>query len=112
MTSTLASYTKLKSGEWGIRVPGTATAGQTVNVVTKAGKSKTETIARVVWTGNGVSLCTVVQRGADAPTTAARGSRRGGNVCAECGRGGSLVADLEDGMMKHRNCCDIPPSGY
>lgn len=30
-------------------------------------------------------------------------------VCAECGRGGHLVADLEDGLLKHYNCCDIPP---
>lgn len=30
-------------------------------------------------------------------------------VCAECGRGGYLVADLEDGMWKHRQCCDIEP---
>lgn len=37
-----------------------------------------------------------------------RGSR-GGHVCAECGRSGRLVADLEDGLMKHWACCDIPP---
>lgn len=30
-------------------------------------------------------------------------------VCAECGRPGPLVADLEDGLLKHRNCCDIAP---
>lgn len=28
--------------------------------------------------------------------------------CAECGRGGSLVRDLEDGLMKHYGCCDMP----
>lgn len=38
-----------------------------------------------------------------------RWERRGG--CAECGRGGRLVEDLEDGLMKHYRCCDIPPSG-
>lgn len=32
-----------------------------------------------------------------------------GDVCAECGRGGHLVADLEDGLYKHRHCCDIEP---
>ena len=36
-------------------------------------------------------------------------SSRGGHVCAECGRPGYLVADLEDGLMKHRQCCDIEP---
>jgi hypothetical protein len=31
-------------------------------------------------------------------------------VCAECGRaGGELVADLEDGQLKHPHCCDIAP---
>jgi hypothetical protein len=33
----------------------------------------------------------------------------GGDVCAECGRSGELVADLEDGMLKHRRCRDIEP---
>lgn len=32
----------------------------------------------------------------------------GGAVCAACGTSGDLVEDLEDGMMKHRGCCDIP----
>ena len=36
-------------------------------------------------------------------------SRGGGNVCADCGRSGALVRDLEDGLMKHYNCCDIAP---
>jgi hypothetical protein len=30
-------------------------------------------------------------------------------LCAECGRGGELVADLEDGLLKHPRCCDIAP---
>lgn len=33
----------------------------------------------------------------------------GGPVCAACGKSGELVADLEDGLMKHRHCCDIEP---
>lgn len=33
----------------------------------------------------------------------------GGETCAECGKSGELVQDLEDGMMKHRRCCDIEP---
>jgi len=38
-----------------------------------------------------------------------RASGRGRATCAECGRPGELVSDLEDGMMKHRRCCDIEP---
>lgn len=34
--------------------------------------------------------------------------QRGDAVCAECGRTGELVYDHEDGLMKHRRCCDIP----
>lgn len=33
---------------------------------------------------------------------------RGVAVCAECGRPGDLVTDLEDGAMKHYRCCDMP----
>ena len=33
-----------------------------------------------------------------------------GHRCAECGRKGHLVRDLEDGLWKHLNCCDIPPA--
>lgn len=33
----------------------------------------------------------------------------GDQQCAECGKYGELVQDLEDGAMKHRHCCDIEP---
>ena len=29
-------------------------------------------------------------------------------MCAECGKSGELIQDLEDGLMKHERCCDIP----
>jgi hypothetical protein len=38
-----------------------------------------------------------------------RNREQGGGVCAECGKSGDLVRDLEDGQMKHSHCCDIPP---
>jgi hypothetical protein len=38
-----------------------------------------------------------------------RNRDEGGAVCAECGTSGELVRDLEDGMLKHRHCCDIEP---
>jgi hypothetical protein len=62
-------YTKLKEG-WGIRLAGTAQAGQTVTVTTKAGPTKSKTVAKVIWTdpdkfGAGqISLCTIVQKAA------------------------------------------------
>lgn len=38
-----------------------------------------------------------------------RNRAEGEEVCAECGKSGGLVSDLEDGQMKHRHCCDIAP---
>lgn len=38
-----------------------------------------------------------------------RNRAAGGDVCAECGKSGELVRDLEDGMLKHRHCCDMEP---
>jgi hypothetical protein len=35
--------------------------------------------------------------------------RQAGRTCAECGKAGHLVTDLEDGLLKHYRCCDIPP---
>ena len=103
-----ATYTKLKSGAWGIRVEGTVRDGAVVPVRKKSGEVKNETVVKVLWTGNGISLCAISQMIAAASSS--RSSRKyGGNVCAECGRGGPLVSDLEDGLMKHRRCCDIEP---
>lgn len=32
-------------------------------------------------------------------------------VCGECGKAGEeMVEDMEDGCLKHRACCDMPPS--
>jgi hypothetical protein len=46
-------YTKLKSGDWGLWVPGNdAQPGDTVKVATKAGQIRTETIDQVVFRGN------------------------------------------------------------
>ena len=58
-----ATYTKLRDGSWGVRVIGAAvTAGQSLTVNTKAGEAKGETIDRVLWSGDGASICSVVAR--------------------------------------------------
>lgn len=57
---TTATYTKLKTGNWGIRVNSESVRdGQTVNVTKKSGESKIETISKVLWRGNGVALCAI-----------------------------------------------------
>ncbi len=105
-----ATYTKLKSGDWGIRIAcakggeSTVSAGQRLTVKKKDGSEKAETIDRVLWTGDGIVLAAIKPQ--------SNGSNRGGRVCAECGKGGALVSDMEDGLMKHYRCCDMPPEGY
>lgn len=37
-----------------------------------------------------------------------RADQRGDARCAECNQPGELVRDMEDGLMKHRRCCDMP----
>lgn len=69
MGNTNTSYAKLSNGAWGIRTPGVAHPGQTVTVTKKDGTRKVEKIDRVVWTGNGVSLCSIAQNGDLVPST-------------------------------------------
>lgn len=52
-----ATPAKLKSGEWGARVAGTAKPGERLTIKSKTGKSWNAIVERVVWSGNGVSLC-------------------------------------------------------
>lgn len=66
-----ATYTKLRDGSWGVRIDGPAVAGQTVTVTKKSGESKAETVAAVVWSGNGVSVCSIGGR-PDGPLTPAQ----------------------------------------
>lgn len=83
------SYTKLKSGEWGIRAQGLMVkAGDSVTVTKKDGSVKTEHVARIVWSGNGVSLCAIGH--GQHSTTAGRGYRRSDDddmvKCRHCGK--------------------------
>ena len=60
------TYTKLRSGEWGVRIQGEhRKSGEVgpyeVKVKTKAGKVKTE-VCEVFWSGSGISLATVQRR--------------------------------------------------
>src|SRR5690554_2743783 len=69
-----ATFTKLRSGEWGIRVVGKVEAGDTVLVKKKSGDVETKTIDRVIWHGNGVSIC-AIRGGAYRSRGRAYGSR-------------------------------------
>jgi hypothetical protein len=104
-----ATFTKLKSGDWGLRIQGDAASGQSVQVKRKDGTSESKTVGKVLWSGNGITLATI----AGNESSSSGGSRSSGrNCCSACGKPGKLVCDVEDGLMKHYNCCDMPPDGY
>lgn len=70
-----ATYAKLTSGKWGVRVTGAVPSpGTTVVVTKKDGSTRTEVIEKVVWQGEGVALCTIREQ--DVET----------RICWECGR--------------------------
>ncbi len=50
------SYSKLKNGDWGVRLEGSAQPGQIINVTTKSGQVKPEKLGRKIWEGDGVQL--------------------------------------------------------
>lgn len=58
-----ATYTKLRDGSWGLRVTGTTTpkANEKVVVAKRDGTSKVEHVAAILWSGDGVHLCTISQ---------------------------------------------------
>lgn len=101
------TYTKLKSGEWGARVEGQARIGAQVQVTTKAGEVKSETVEKVLWTGpdketgKTISLCAIKPQ---APSAArSKGSRRGRN-----GPGAGAAAPVR-GYSQY--CTDRPDCG-
>lgn len=77
-----ASFTKLKSGDWGLRVMGEKpTPGMVVRVSKKDGTVVSKTVGTIVWSDGNVSLCTCA---ADAPATESsttNNRRRGWRPC-------------------------------
>ena len=51
-----ASPIRLRSGEWGARVQGSAVEGASIKVTTRAGKSWQAFVSRVVWSGSGITI--------------------------------------------------------
>lgn len=92
-----ASYTKLKSGEWGMKVNGAAKPGDVVTVTKKSGESKRKTVGAIVWSGNGVTLCTIQAGTPVYRTTGKKGYRK--SVQAGGGRG-----DCDDFCYGCSNC--------
>lgn len=55
-----ATWTKLRSGEWGLRVTGgSPRSGDRVTVTKRNGESRVVAVGRIIWRGDGATLCTV-----------------------------------------------------
>lgn len=88
----MISYSKLRTGNWGIRSTTKVVEGQSVTVTKKSGESKSETIQKIVWTDNaGVWLCAI-----GAPVTTSR-RRTSGIPCGYPGCNPPSYCDDCDG---------------
>jgi hypothetical protein len=66
-----ATYAKLRSGDWGLRLTGALPKpGASITVTQKDGSTRTERVGRIVWQGSGVALATIARE----------------HVCCECGQ--------------------------
>ena len=97
------SFTKMKDGTWGVRIESESVkAGSTWLVTKKSGQSSTETVDKVVWHGNGVSLCTIRTTSSAAKTTYAAPAQ---GTCVVCG--GRLSAwEKSHGVRRCVDCRD------
>jgi len=86
-----ATFTKLRDGNWGLRVTGgTPAPGQTINVSKKDGAVVRKTIGKVLWKGPDACLCTVEDDRPSNPGTSGRRSGGSSGCCRECR--GALVS--------------------
>ena len=82
-----ASYTKLKSGDWGIRATEPITEGSTVAVRKKDGTVDRKVVGSIVWSGDGVTLATIASTNTRSNSYGFRRSDRAphGRTCPMCG---------------------------
>ncbi len=78
------TYTKLKSGSWGIRSTEALREGASITVTKKDGSTKLETVGKIVWSGGGVWLATT-SRSAAPGSSLRRGTSRGRRTGCSCG---------------------------
>lgn len=67
---TTATYTRLQDGAWGVRAMGVVTPGQQVEVRTRDGRVKTETVGGIVFHSNGVTVAATARAGRTEPQPA------------------------------------------
>lgn len=68
-----ATYTKLKSGEWGVRVDGCPdlAAGDVIEVTKRDGSTEVEQIERVLFRSGSAAICAISRKAARKPSRAA-----------------------------------------
>lgn len=64
-----ATPAKLNDGSWGARVAASVNVGDALTVTTKAGKSWSATVSRIVWSGDGITLCATASDRHPEPTS-------------------------------------------
>ena len=62
MAKVIARYTRLATGEWGLRSPVPVEEGQEVLVEKRSGSQKVEHVGTVVWFGGGSWLATLAPK--------------------------------------------------
>jgi hypothetical protein len=72
---TIATPTKLRSGAWGARVQGSVAVGDRIQIRTKAGKTWTATVKKVVWSGDGIAIVATEDKPSSGYVPAIRDAR-------------------------------------
>ena len=115
----MTTFTKLKSGSWGLRVVGPApVAGSRVEVEKRDGSRSSVTVARVIWSApdGQTHLCAIVdERAQAAPARSDPGpwssqQRANQHRCAECGSAPGVV-ECSDSSGIRGLCCRRCASG-
>jgi hypothetical protein len=85
--STTGTYTKLRTGEWGVRIVGQApVVGQVVMVQKRNGETKEEAIGGIVWSGGGVTICSITRAANEKSSNGGRyGTARARRAWRPCG---------------------------
>lgn len=109
-----ATWTSLRSGDYGVRIIGTASAGDIVQATRRDGTTTLETVARVLWTGpdtrtgETVSIASIVRDNAPArPRRSAPKARRAPvaqrSGCPDCKPGACRDCDTVRALNTKQN---------
>ena len=98
-TSAEATFKKLKDGTWGLLVNSDQVkSGDNVLTVTKAGKQSHKIIDKVIWSGQGVSICTIADGGRSAGVASEAQIDLASRLLRRLGKSGWHDSDLGQGQ--------------